>query len=66
MLHHFPRKNYDPKGYIHTCRKSQCLGDYLHVAIKTQDLFKNLEEDEAHKLIYEYNMKLIEKRKELA
>lgn len=59
------RVNYDPEGYIHNCKKSQNLGDYIHVYLEAEDMFRNIEEEEAQTVIGELNKKLEEKKKRL-
>lgn len=59
------RVNYDPGGYIHNCNKSQNLGDYIHVYLEAEDMFRNMEEEEAQMAIDELNKKLDEKKKRL-
>lgn len=59
---HQAQKNYDPKGCIHYCRKSQNLGEYLHIPIEAEDLFRNKEQNEADAVLEELNQKLEEQK----
>lgn len=38
-----PWSHYDLEGYIHVCRKSQKLGDYIHQGIEYEEIFQNME-----------------------
>lgn len=51
LFKHFARKNYDPEGHIHCCKKRQNLGDYLHVSLEAEDIFRNMEDAEAQEMI---------------
>lgn len=62
---HQARKNYDPEGYINHCWKSQNLGEYLHIPMDDEDLFRNKEWDEADAVLEELNQKLKERKKRL-
>lgn len=65
LYEHYARKNYDPEGYIQSCKKSQNLGGYLHVSIKAKDIFRNMEDAEAKEVIDQLNNELVEKRQRL-
>lgn len=43
-----PCSHYDPEGYIHACRKSKKLGDYIYWGIEFEESFKNMEWLEVH------------------
>lgn len=58
-------KNYDPEGYIHHCRKTQNLGEYLHIPMEAKDLFRNKERDEADAVLEELKKKLEERKQRL-
>ena len=45
--------HYDPEGYIHVCRKSQKLGDYIHHGNEYEESFRNMEFIELQKKIEE-------------
>lgn len=62
LFEHYARKNYDPEGYIHSCKKRQNLGGYLHVSIEAEDIFRNMEDAEAKEVIDQLNNELAEKR----
>lgn len=47
LYEHYARKNYDPEGYIQSCKKTHNLGGYLHVSIEAEDIFRNMEDAEA-------------------
>lgn len=51
LFKHFARNNYDPKGYIHCCKKRKNLGDYLHVSLEEEDIFRNMKDAKAQELI---------------
>lgn len=62
LFEHYARKNYDPEGYIHSCKKRKNLGGYLHVSIEAKDIFRNMEDAEAKEVIDQLNNELAEKR----
>ena len=52
--------HYDSEGYIHTFRKSQKFGDYIHQGIEYDEGIKKLEWEEVLQKIQEQNRELEE------
>lgn len=59
-----PRKNFDPKGYIHLVRKKQKLGDYEHIPYMRDDLIRNMDEKEVKLAIDNHNREMDKKARE--
>ena len=57
-----PWSHYDLEGYIHACRKSQKLGDYIHHENEYEESFKNMELIEVQQKIEEQEREIEEKR----
>lgn len=62
LFEHYARKNYDPEGYIHSCKEKKNLGDYLHSSLEAEDMFRNMEDAETQEVIDRLNRELAEKR----
>lgn len=65
LFEHYSRKNYDLEGYICSCKKKQNLGDYPHIGLEAEDVFRNMEEVEAQAIINDLNRQLEERMKKL-
>lgn len=65
LLLHTPRKNHDPEGYIHMCRKGQALKGYLHCTDDMEDLCKNKEVEELADVMKNLERRLRDKKQRL-
>lgn len=57
--------NYDPEGYIHSCKKKKNLSGYTHVPRLGEVVFKNKEDKEADEVIENFMKELDQKKKRL-
>lgn len=62
---HQVQKNCDLEGYINHCRKIQNLGEYLHIPMEAEDLFRNKEWGEVDAVLEELNKNLEEQKQRL-